>query len=107
MSLDEALAGMSAGDETTFDSVLCVVAHPDDMEYGGSAAVSKWTDEGKEVAYHRIVSMAASGVLLIQYLLELGITGLASQFIKDLGIWHCREWRRTTGALGQLAALFG
>lgn len=38
-------------DDSDINRVLCVVAHPDDMEYGGSAAVSKWTDEGKEVAY--------------------------------------------------------
>jgi len=31
--------------------VLCVVAHPDDMEYGGSAAVAAWTARGVEVAY--------------------------------------------------------
>lgn len=31
--------------------VLCVVAHPDDMEYGGSAAVAEWVDQGIEVAY--------------------------------------------------------
>ena len=30
---------------------LAVVAHPDDMEYGGAAAVARWTSEGKEVAY--------------------------------------------------------
>ncbi|MCT1464449.1 PIG-L deacetylase family protein [Corynebacterium sanguinis] len=33
------------------DSVLAVVAHPDDMEYGTSAAVAKWTSEGVEVNY--------------------------------------------------------
>ncbi|WP_209373566.1 PIG-L deacetylase family protein [Brevibacterium renqingii] len=38
-------------DDTDVDRVLCVVAHPDDMEYGGSAAVAKWTDEGKKVSY--------------------------------------------------------
>ena len=38
-------------DDSDINRVLCVVAHPDDMEYGGSAAVAKWTDEGKEVAY--------------------------------------------------------
>ena len=37
--------------DSEVERVLCVVAHPDDMEYGGSAAVAKWTDEGKEVAY--------------------------------------------------------
>lgn len=31
--------------------VLCVVAHPDDMEYGTSAAVAAWTAAGVEVTY--------------------------------------------------------
>lgn len=31
--------------------VLCVVAHPDDMEYGASAAVHRWTARGVEVTY--------------------------------------------------------
>lgn len=31
--------------------VLCVVAHPDDMEYGASAAVAHWTGAGVEVSY--------------------------------------------------------
>lgn len=31
--------------------VLCIVAHPDDMEYGTSAAVRTWTERGVEVAY--------------------------------------------------------
>lgn len=31
--------------------VLCVVAHPDDMEYGTSAAVAAWTARGVEVTY--------------------------------------------------------
>ncbi|GAA3811166.1 PIG-L family deacetylase [Streptomyces coacervatus] len=30
---------------------LAVVAHPDDLEYGCSAAVAGWTDEGREVVY--------------------------------------------------------
>ena len=30
---------------------LCVAAHPDDLEYGTSAAVAKWTSQGKEVTY--------------------------------------------------------
>ena len=37
--------------EESFQRVLCVVAHPDDMEYGGSAAVARWTAEGIEVGY--------------------------------------------------------
>ena len=34
-----------------FRRVLCVVAHPDDLEYGTSAAVAEWVDRGVEVAY--------------------------------------------------------
>ncbi|MFJ6982915.1 MULTISPECIES: PIG-L deacetylase family protein [unclassified Streptomyces] len=30
---------------------LAVVAHPDDLEYGCSAAITAWTDGGREVAY--------------------------------------------------------
>ncbi|ODA69652.1 1D-myo-inositol 2-acetamido-2-deoxy-alpha-D-glucopyranoside deacetylase [Streptomyces sp. AVP053U2] len=30
---------------------LAVVAHPDDLEYGCSAAIASWTDAGREVAY--------------------------------------------------------
>ncbi|MGW7300430.1 PIG-L deacetylase family protein [Streptomyces sp. NPDC054829] len=30
---------------------LAVVAHPDDLEYGCSAAVAAWTDQGREIAY--------------------------------------------------------
>ncbi|CAM5472974.1 PIG-L deacetylase family protein [Streptomyces hirsutus] len=28
---------------------LAVVAHPDDLEYGCSAAIASWTDAGREV----------------------------------------------------------
>lgn len=38
-------------DDTGISRVLCVVAHPDDMEYGASAAVARWTAAGVEVAY--------------------------------------------------------
>ncbi|MBK7624378.1 MAG: PIG-L family deacetylase [Kineosporiaceae bacterium] len=34
-----------------FHRVLCVVAHPDDVEYGTSAAVAVWTAAGIDVAY--------------------------------------------------------
>ncbi|WP_086740463.1 PIG-L deacetylase family protein [Streptomyces glaucescens] len=30
---------------------LAVVAHPDDLEYGCSAAIAQWTEAGREVAY--------------------------------------------------------
>src|SRR5262245_65611599 len=34
-----------------FGRVLCVVAHPDDVEYGTSSAVAAWTERGVDVAY--------------------------------------------------------
>lgn len=37
--------------EDMFQRVLCVVAHPDDVEYGTSAAVARWTARGIEVGY--------------------------------------------------------
>jgi LmbE family N-acetylglucosaminyl deacetylase len=30
---------------------LAIVAHPDDLEYGASSAIAKWTKAGKEVVY--------------------------------------------------------
>lgn len=38
-------------DDDAFARVLCVVAHPDDVEYGTSAAVAAWTARGIDVAY--------------------------------------------------------
>ncbi|GAA2483810.1 PIG-L family deacetylase [Terrabacter carboxydivorans] len=38
-------------DESTFETVLCVVAHPDDLEYGTAAAVDRWVRAGKTVTY--------------------------------------------------------
>ncbi len=37
--------------DADWQRVLCIVAHPDDMEYGTSAAVHTWTQRGIEVAY--------------------------------------------------------
>ena len=34
-----------------FQRVLCVVAHPDDVEYGTASAVAAWTARGVEAAY--------------------------------------------------------
>jgi LmbE family N-acetylglucosaminyl deacetylase len=35
---------------------LCIVAHPDDMEFGGAAAVARWTGQGKDVVYCMVTS---------------------------------------------------
>ena len=47
-----------------WERMLCVVAHPDDLEFGGAAAVARWTAQGKRVVY----CMVTSG--------EAGIDGL-------------------------------
>lgn len=40
---------------------LTVVAHPDDLEYGASSAVARWTAQGKEVVYV-IVTKGEAGI---------------------------------------------
>ncbi len=47
-----------------WDRALCVVAHPDDLEFGAAAAIARWTRQGKTVIY----AMVTSG--------EAGIDGL-------------------------------
>ncbi len=39
-----------------WERALCVVAHPDDMEFGGAAAVARWTGQGKHVVYCMVTS---------------------------------------------------
>jgi len=39
-----------------WERALCVVAHPDDMEFGGAAAVARWTSQGKRVVYCMVTS---------------------------------------------------
>lgn len=48
-------------DESTFETVLCVVAHPDDLEYGASAAVDRWVRAGKTVTY-LLVTRGEAGI---------------------------------------------
>ena len=50
--------------DESWTRALCVVAHPDDLEFGAAAAVARWTDQGKTVVY----AMVTSG--------EAGIDGL-------------------------------
>lgn len=38
-------------DTSNVERILCVVAHPDDLEYGTSAAVAAWTAQGIQVDY--------------------------------------------------------
>jgi LmbE family N-acetylglucosaminyl deacetylase len=50
--------------DESWERALCVVAHPDDLEFGAAAAVARWTGQGKTVVY----CMVTSG--------EAGIDGL-------------------------------
>ena len=50
--------------DETWQRALCIVAHPDDLEFGSAAAVARWTGQGKDVGY----TMVTSG--------EAGIDGL-------------------------------
>ena len=55
-----------------WERALCVVAHPDDMEFGGAAAVARWTGQGKHVVY----CMVTSG--------EAGIDGMDPNQCRDV-----------------------
>jgi LmbE family N-acetylglucosaminyl deacetylase len=42
--------------DESWTRALCVVAHPDDMEFGAAAAVARWTGQGKRVVYAMVTS---------------------------------------------------
>jgi LmbE family N-acetylglucosaminyl deacetylase len=74
-----------------FASALCVVAHPDDMEYGGAAAIARWTAQGKRVAY----LLATRG--------EAGIDGMSPDEAAPL---REREQRESASVVGVEAVEF-
>ena len=47
--------------DESFGSVLAIVAHPDDLEYGAASAVARWTELGKEVRY-LLVTRGEAGI---------------------------------------------
>src|SRR5690625_7696424 len=51
MTVDVSAQSLTKLDDQNFRRILVVVAHPDDAEYGTSAAVSMWTERGIEVGY--------------------------------------------------------
>jgi LmbE family N-acetylglucosaminyl deacetylase len=53
-------------------TMLAVVAHPDDLEFGSAAAVARWTDQGKRVVY----ALVTSG--------EAGIDGMAPELAREV-----------------------
>ncbi len=64
---------------------LCVVAHPDDLEYGVASAVARWTASGKRVTY----LLATRG--------EAGIQGRAP---RDVAPLREREERASAAVVG-------
>ena len=42
--------------DESWERALCVVAHPDDLEFGAAAAVARWTGQGKSVVYCMVTS---------------------------------------------------
>ena len=72
-------------DPAGIDRVLCVVAHPDDMEYGGSAAVAELTARGVEVAY---------------LLLTAGEAGIRDRAPAEVGPLRAREQQAACDVVG-------
>ncbi|HEY2505065.1 MAG TPA: PIG-L deacetylase family protein [Streptosporangiaceae bacterium] len=70
---------------------VCVVAHPDDLEYGAASAVARWTRQGKQVAY----VLATSG--------EAGIAG---QDPAEVGPLREDEERSSAALVGVTDVLF-
>ncbi len=42
--------------DESWERALCVVAHPDDLEFGAAAAVARWTGQGRTVVYCMVTS---------------------------------------------------
>lgn len=51
-----AMTAVEPLDDATWRRVLCIAAHPDDLEYGTSAAVASWCRRGVEVCYLLLTS---------------------------------------------------
>ncbi|MGE9809108.1 PIG-L deacetylase family protein [Janibacter sp. G1551] len=75
-----------------FERVLCVVAHPDDIEYGTSAAVDRWTTAGTEVTY---------------FLLTRGEAGIDTMHPRDAGPTREAEERAAGRVVGVEEVAFG
>jgi LmbE family N-acetylglucosaminyl deacetylase len=75
-----------------FSSVLCVVAHPDDIEYGLAAAVDVWVEAGKEVSY---------------FLLTRGEAGIDTMPPEQAGEVREQEERASAALVGVTEVGFG
>lgn len=79
------MAELPIFDDSQVHNVLCVVAHPDDMEYGGSAAVARWVERGATVSY---------------LLLTAGEAGIRDKDPSDVGPLRAQEQREACAAVG-------
>jgi LmbE family N-acetylglucosaminyl deacetylase len=68
-----------------WDRAVAVVAHPDDLEYGVSSAVARWTGQGKHVTY----LLATRG--------EAGIAGMSPGKVGPLRV---EEEQRSAAVVG-------
>ena len=64
---------------------LAIVAHPDDLEYGGASAIAKWTAQGKQVVYVMVSS---------------GEAGIDSMEPSEVGPLRAREEVSAAAAVG-------
>ena len=79
------MAELPLFDDSPLQRVLCVVAHPDDMEYGGSAAVARWVERGADVCY---------------LLLTAGEAGIRDKDPSEVGPLRAQEQRDACAAVG-------
>ena len=68
-----------------WNRAVCVVAHPDDLEYGAAAAVARWTGQGKHVSY---------------LLVSSGEAGIAGRDPAEVGPLREEEERRSAAIVG-------
>lgn len=72
-------------DDADLKRVLCVAAHPDDLEYGASAAVARWVARGVDVSY---------------LLLTAGEAGMRSRPPEEVAPLRAAEQRAACAAVG-------
>ena len=82
--MDQLPPPLTALDES-WERALCVVAHPDDLEFGAAAAVARWTGQGKTITY----CMVTSG--------EAGIDGMEPERCRAV---REEEQRQSAAAVG-------
>ncbi len=70
---------------TDWRRALAIVAHPDDLEYGASAAIASWLDDGRECVY---------------LLASVGEAGIDTLSPAEAGPLREREQRASAAAVG-------